>query len=91
MLSFEIEPSPDARSCDLVQTARFKPRGLFGLAYWYAVVPLHHIVFNGMLQGIRRAAEDSHITAGDPNARPPRERAADLSTVSNDNTKSEAV
>ena len=40
----------------LQQRALFHPRGLFGLLYWYAVAPLHHIVFRGMLQGIRREA-----------------------------------
>ncbi len=58
LLSFEIRPNdPAASRCALIQTARFKPRGLSGLAYWYAVMPLHGVVFNGMLQGIRRAAE----------------------------------
>jgi len=57
VLTFEIEPSDEGGACELVQTARFKPKGLFGLVYWYSVVPLHHIVFNGMLQGIRREAE----------------------------------
>ncbi len=58
LLSFEIRPNDRAAaSCTLIQTARFKPRGLSGLAYWYAVMPLHGVVFNGMLQGIRRAAE----------------------------------
>ncbi|GMU22040.1 MAG: NAD-dependent dehydratase [Phycisphaerae bacterium] len=57
-LEFEIQPDPDEdRRCTLIQTARFKPRGLLGLAYWYAVLPLHNIVFSGMLKGIRRAAE----------------------------------
>jgi uncharacterized protein YbjT (DUF2867 family) len=41
----------------LTQTARFKPRGLLGVLYWWSVKPLHAIVFNGMLAGIRRAAE----------------------------------
>jgi hypothetical protein len=41
----------------LVQTARFLPRGLFGLAYWYAVLPLHHVVFGRLLRGIQGAAE----------------------------------
>jgi len=40
----------------LTQRALFEPRGLFGLLYWYAVVPLHHVVFNGMLRGIQREA-----------------------------------
>lgn len=39
--------------------ARFRPRGLTGLAYWYGVLPLHHVVFGGMLRGIKRAAERS--------------------------------
>jgi hypothetical protein len=38
-------------------TARFRPRGLLGIAYWYSVLPLHGIVFRGMLKGIARAAE----------------------------------
>ncbi len=39
----------------LQQTARFLPRGLFGLLYWYAVTPFHIFVFNGMIRGIARA------------------------------------
>lgn len=41
----------------LTVTAKFKPRGLLGIAYWYAVLPLHGIVFRGMLRGLQRAAE----------------------------------
>jgi hypothetical protein len=37
-------------------TARFRPRGLMGIAYWYAVLPLHGIVFKGMLRGLIHAA-----------------------------------
>ena len=65
VLEFEIFPSPTlpgkpAPSCNiLVQTARFQPRGLAGLAYWYAVLPLHSYVFRGMLAGIQRQAEQS--------------------------------
>jgi hypothetical protein len=54
LLSFEIEP--DGENSRLIQTARFLPRGLLGLAYWYAVLPLHGIVFRGMLRGIEREA-----------------------------------
>lgn len=58
LLCFEVHPGvPGAATCTLTQTARFKPRGLAGLAYWYAVLPLHGFVFNSMIQGIRRAAE----------------------------------
>jgi uncharacterized protein YbjT (DUF2867 family) len=58
LLEFCIEPSPARPDrCRLVQTARFRPRGLLGLGYWYAVLPIHHVVFGRMLRGIRDAAE----------------------------------
>jgi uncharacterized protein YbjT (DUF2867 family) len=56
LLEFDIEPAGGGRS-RLTQTARFLPRGLLGILYWYAALPLHQLVFEGMLQGIRRAAE----------------------------------
>lgn len=56
-LEFKIEPDEDGQSSTLHMTARFKPKGLLGLAYWYSVLPLHHFVFNGMLRGMKRAAE----------------------------------
>jgi len=57
-LSFELEPDGVTPSgCQLALTARFRPRGLLGIAYWYAVAPLHGIVFRGMLDGIVREAE----------------------------------
>jgi uncharacterized protein YbjT (DUF2867 family) len=55
MLEFRVEPRGEGR-CVLRQTALFQPRGLLGLLYWYAVLPLHHIVFSGMLRSIRREA-----------------------------------
>lgn len=60
LLSFDIVSSDheDGRT-KLVQTACFQPRGLFGLLYWYAVLPFHGFVFRGMLEGIRREAEGS--------------------------------
>lgn len=39
------------------QTAIFDPVGLFGLAYWYALYPLHQFVFAGMLRGIGAAVK----------------------------------
>jgi uncharacterized protein YbjT (DUF2867 family) len=55
LLEFAVEPLADGRS-RLTQTARFLPKGLLGLAYWYAVLPVHGFVFRRMLQGIRQAA-----------------------------------
>jgi uncharacterized protein YbjT (DUF2867 family) len=34
---------------ELHQTATFRPKGLWGRMYWYSVVPLHHIVFRGLI------------------------------------------
>ena len=57
LLEFVVEPvSGRAGRSRLVQTARFAPRGLLGIAYWYAVLPFHGLVFGRMLEGIRRAA-----------------------------------
>lgn len=58
VLEFSIEPAPGRPGrCRLAQTARFLPRGLFGIVYWYLMLPLHSIVFRRMLDGIRRATE----------------------------------
>jgi hypothetical protein len=55
-LEFEVQPHRDGSR--LRQTATFDPLGLWGLAYWYGVWPLHQLVFAGMLHGVARAAED---------------------------------
>ncbi len=63
-LTFETQSgSGDPQQSILVQTARFKPRGLLGLLYWFAVAPLHGIVFSGMIRGIQRAAESGNIAS----------------------------
>lgn len=41
---------------EVVQTALFRPRGLSGRLYWFAVAPFHGLVFPGMLRGIARDA-----------------------------------
>lgn len=37
---------------ELVQTATFRPLGLLGRLYWYSILPLHGLIFNGMLKKI---------------------------------------
>jgi uncharacterized protein YbjT (DUF2867 family) len=54
-LEWTIEP--DGAGSRVVQTARFRPRGLFGRAYWYGVLPFHSLVFPGLLRGIVGDAE----------------------------------
>ena len=67
--TLEFEISRDSSSSDtsvLTQTARFRPKGLAGILYWYAVKPLHGIVFNGMLRGIKLEAERIHKSSVQP-------------------------
>ena len=36
------------------QTATFRPHGLGGRLYWYAIMPFHWFVFNGMINNINK-------------------------------------
>ncbi len=38
----------------LTQTATFRPKGLLGRLYWYALYPIHFIIFNGMIRRIAK-------------------------------------
>lgn len=38
----------------LHQTATFRPRGLKGRLYWYAIVPFHYFIFAGMIRNIAK-------------------------------------
>ncbi len=55
----EFEVTPEENSSVICQTATFDPVGLGGLAYWYALYPLHQFIFAGMLRNIARAAESA--------------------------------
>jgi uncharacterized protein YbjT (DUF2867 family) len=56
-LQFEVEPQGDGSV--IRQTAIFDPEGLGGLAYWYALYPMHCWIFKGMLRKIAAAAEEA--------------------------------
>lgn len=60
-LQFEVrEAVGGGGASEVTQTAIFEPNGLAGLAYWYALWPMHGFIFGGMLRTIaaagRRAA-----------------------------------
>lgn len=38
----------------LIQTATFRPKGLLGRLYWFGVLPLHGIVFGGMVNRLSK-------------------------------------
>lgn len=54
-LEWRIEDGEGVR--EISQTAYFRPRGLFGRLYWYAMLPFHHLIFRSMLASIVEAGE----------------------------------
>lgn len=43
----------DRNNC-LIQTATFRPTGIWGRLYWIFLIPFHHIVFSGMIRKLCR-------------------------------------
>ena len=54
-LEFRVAPLGDGARSLIRQTATFDPRGVTGRLYWYGVLPLHALVFRGLLRRIARA------------------------------------
>ena len=55
-LQFTATPRDDGTTL-LEQTAFFAPKGLAGLLYWYALYPVHRIIFSGLAERIRQIPE----------------------------------
>jgi len=55
-LEFEVTPAGGGRS-RVRQQATFDPRGVLGRVYWYILLPIHAILFGGLIRGIARRAE----------------------------------
>jgi lipocalin/uncharacterized protein YbjT (DUF2867 family)/ligand-binding SRPBCC domain-containing protein len=55
-LEFEVTSLDDGLRSMIRQTATFDPRGLMGRAYWYAILPIHNLIFGGLLERIARHA-----------------------------------
>ena len=62
-LQFEVKPLAASRS-EIRQTAIFDPAGLAGLLYWYALYPIHSLIFGGMLRGIAARAQAEIVGEG---------------------------
>jgi uncharacterized protein YbjT (DUF2867 family) len=56
-LEFELKEEDEKTL--LRQTIVFDPFGLFGLVYWYALYPLHKLIFKGMLRNIAKISGKS--------------------------------
>ena len=55
-LEFVVDGTGQGSSI-LTQTARFYPRGLAGIVYWYGIYPAHILVFRRLAAAIRKRAE----------------------------------
>lgn len=55
-LEFKVGPEGDGSR--LAQTAIFAPYGVWGNLYWYALYPLHKLIFSDMIAAIVRDAEE---------------------------------
>jgi len=56
-LQFEAVPQENGRTI-LTQTAYFAPKGLFGFLYWYALYPIHGLIFSSMIRQLAARAEE---------------------------------
>jgi uncharacterized protein YbjT (DUF2867 family) len=56
----QFETAPVAGGTEIRQTAIFDAVGLLGLAYWYALYPVHRRVFARMLRGIAERARTGY-------------------------------
>jgi len=54
-LEFRVRPE-GSESSWIIQRALFDSRGLAGLLYWYALYPIHRIIFSGLVMAIGRRA-----------------------------------
>lgn len=61
VLEFELTPLPEG--CRVTATAYWHPAGVWGLLYWYALIPAHLVIFKGMTKGIAAQAEALERTA----------------------------
>ena len=61
-LEFRIQKLPNGQS-EVTQEATFSPRGLGGALYWFAVLPLHTLVFPTMIRNLIRSANRKDYAA----------------------------
>lgn len=51
------EAIPEGSGTTLVQTAAFAPKGLSGMLYWYALYPIHRLIFSDLARAVKKFAE----------------------------------
>jgi uncharacterized protein YbjT (DUF2867 family) len=63
-LEYQIEPT--ASGARLTQTAKYYPKGLIGLLYWFLLYPVHRIMFYGLAQRIVQKALSAKPATREP-------------------------
>jgi hypothetical protein len=58
-LEFQVTDTATAGESLLRITAFFAPKGLFGLLYWYALLPPHLFIFPTMIRRLKAWAEQN--------------------------------
>jgi uncharacterized protein YbjT (DUF2867 family) len=59
-LQFEVKTQEHDTRPLLTQIAFFAPKGLLGLVYWYALYPIHSMIFGGMIRRLAKRATEIH-------------------------------
>jgi hypothetical protein len=52
--------------CEIQLIARFLPKGLGGILYWNGFLPVHQILFRGMIEAVVRSAGKQLINGPEP-------------------------
>jgi hypothetical protein len=60
-LGFHVRPVNTSQT-EIEQVARFVPSGLFGIMYWKLLLPLHNIIFGGMIRAISAKSRGRAVT-----------------------------
>ena len=62
-LEWSITTDPDSGRTTLCQLARFHPRGVAGRLYWWLLLPLHAVIWRGLVRRLVAAAESRQAPA----------------------------
>ncbi|MEW6386028.1 MAG: SDR family oxidoreductase [Thermodesulfobacteriota bacterium] len=65
ILEWRLTPRTEGQT-ELRQVARFLPRGLGGLLYWYSLKPFHQWIYTGMLRAMAKAVGRPIIRGPEP-------------------------
>ncbi len=58
-LEWTTTAAGDGSGTVVTQRAQFVPKGIFGRAYWWVLVPFHAVIFPAMLRRMMRAVDDA--------------------------------